>query len=87
MQEWFGRKIRIVTDYNGIGKIQYLVANAGYTMLSTDYTDVVTAYVLVKPSEQEELIKKVTEATSGRADISIEEELWFAQNHGEVILF
>lgn len=83
----FGRKIRIVTDYNGIGKIQYLVANAGYTMLSTDYTDVVTAYVLVKPSEQEELIKKVTEATSGRADISIEEELWFAQNHGEVILF
>ncbi len=83
----FGRKIRIVTDYNGIGKIQYLVANARYTMLSTDYTDVVTAYVLVKPSEQEELMKKVTEATSGRADISVEEELWFAQNHGDVIIF
>ena len=83
----FGRKIRIVTDYNGIGKIQYLIANAGYTMLSTDYTDVVTAYVLVKPSEQEELMKKVTEATSGRADISVEEELWFAQNHGDVIIF
>lgn len=83
----FGRKIRIVTDYNGIGKIQYIVASAGYTMLSTDYTDVVTAYVLVKPSEQESLIKKVTEATSGRADISVEEELWFADNEGEVILF
>ena len=83
----FGRKIRIVTDYNGIGKIQYIVASAGYTMLSTDYTDVVIAYVLVKPSEQENLIKKVTEATSGRADISVEEELWFADNEGEVILF
>ncbi len=83
----FGRKIRIVTDYNGIGKIQYLVANAGYTMLSTDYTEVVTAYVLVKPSEQESLIKKVTEATSGRAEISVEEELWFAENNGEVLLF
>ena len=83
----FGRKIRIVTDYNGIGKLQYIVASAGYTMLSTDYTDVVTAYVLVKPSEQEELMKKVTEATSGRADISVEEELWFAQNHGDVIIF
>ena len=83
----FGRKIRIVTDYNGIGKIQYIVASAGYTMLSTDYTDVVIAYVLVKPSEQENLIKKVTEATSGRADISVEEELWFAENNGEVILF
>lgn len=83
----FGRKIRIVTDYNGIGKIQYLVATAGYTMLSTDYTDVVTAYVLVKPSEQEGLIKKVTEATSGRAEISVEGELWFAENLGEVLLF
>ena len=83
----FGRKIRIVTDYNGIGKIQYLVANAGYTMLSTDYTEVVTAYVLVKPSEQESLIKKVTEATSGRAEIFVEEELWFAENNGEVLLF
>ena len=56
-------------------------------MLSTDYTEVVTAYVLVKPSEQESLIKKVTEATSGRAEISVEEELWFAENNGEVILF
>ena len=83
----FGRKVRIVTDYNGIGKIQYIVASAGYTMLSTDYTEVVTACVLVKPSEQESLIKKVTEATSGRAEISVEEELWFAENQGEVILF
>lgn len=83
----FGRKIRIVTDYNGIGKIQYLAANAGYTMLSTDYTEVVTAYVLVKPSEQESLIKKVIEATSGRAEISVEGEVWFAENNGEVLLF
>ncbi len=83
----FGRKIRIVTDYNGIGKLQYIVASAGYTMLSTDYTDVVTACVLVKPSEQESLIKKVTEATSGRAEIFVEDELWFAEHDGEVILF
>lgn len=83
----YGKKIKIVTDYNGIGKIQYLVATGGYTMLSTDYTDVVTAYVLVTPSEQDGFIKKVTEATSGRAEISEEEELWFADNDGEIILF
>ena len=83
----YGKKIKIVTDYNGIGKIQYLVATGGYTMLSTEYTDVVTAYVLVTPSEQEGFIKKVTEATSGRAEISEEQELWFADNDGEIILF
>lgn len=83
----YGRKLRIVTDYNGIGKLQYLVAAGGYTMLSTEYTDIVTARVLVTPSEQDALIKKVTEATSGKAEIEVEEELWFADNNGEVILF
>ena len=83
----YGKKIRIVTDYNGIGKLQYIVATAGYTMLSTDYTDVVTARVMVTPSEQEGFIKKVTEATSGRAQIEEEGELWFADNNGEVLLF
>ncbi len=83
----FGKKIRIVTDYNGIGKLQYIAATAGYTILSTDYTDVVTARVMVTPSEQGEFIKKVTEATSGRAEMEEEGELWFADNDGEVLLF
>lgn len=83
----YGKKIRIVTDYNGIGKLQYIVANNGYTMLSTDYTDVVTARVMVTPSEQDGFIKKVTEATSGKAEIEEEGELWFADSDGEVLLF
>lgn len=83
----FGKKIRVVTDYNGIGKLQYIVASQGLCMLSVDYTDVVTARVMVLPSEQESFIKKVTEATSGRADIEEEGELWFADNAGEVLLF
>ena len=83
----YGKKIRIVTDYNGIGKLQYIVATGGYTMLSADYTDVVTARVMVTPSEQDGFIKKVTEATAGRAQIEEEGELWFADNDGEVLLF
>lgn len=83
----YGKKIRIVTDYNGIGKLQYIVATNGYTTLSTDYTDVVTARIMVTPSEQESFIKKVTEATAGRAEIEEEGELWFADNGGEVMLF
>lgn len=83
----FGKKIRIVTDYNGIGKLQYIVASNGYTMLSTDYTDVVTARVMVLASQQDGFVKKVTEATSGKAEIVEEGELWFAENDGEVLLF
>ena len=83
----YGKKIRIVTDYNGIGKLQYIVATNGYTTLSTDYTDVVTARIMVTPSEQEGFVKKVTEATAGRAEIEEEGEVWFADNNGEVMLF
>ena len=83
----YGKKIRIVTDYNGIGKLQYIVATNGYTTLSTEYTDVVTARIMVTPSEQEGFIKKVTEATAGRAEIEEEGEVWFADNDGEVMLF
>ena len=83
----FGKKIRIVTDYNGIGKLQYIVATGGFTMLSTDYTDVVTARVMVLPSEQDGFVKKVTEATAGKAEIEEEGELWFADNDGEILLF
>ncbi len=83
----YGKKIRIVTDYNGIGKLQYIVATNGYTMLDTVYTDVVTATVMVLPSEQDAFVKKVTEATSGKAEIEEEGELWFADNEGEVLLF
>ena len=83
----YGKKIRIVTDYNGIGKLQYIVATNGYTTLSTEYTDVVTARIMVTPSEPEGFIKKVTEATAGRAEIEEEGEVWFADNGGEVMLF
>ncbi len=83
----YGKKIRIVTDYNGIGKLQYIVSSGGFLLLSVDYTDVVTARVMVLLSEQEAFIKKVTEATCGRAEIEEEGELWFADNAGETLLF
>ena len=39
------------------------------------------------PEYDRSFIKKVTEATSGRAEIEEEGELWFADNDGEVLLF
>lgn len=83
----FGKKLKVVTDYTGIGKLQYLAATGGYTVLSVEYTDVVTAYVLVVPETRETFIKKMTEATAGRAEISEEAELWFAENGQDVLLF
>lgn len=83
----YGIKMRIITDYTGIGKLQYIAATDGYTILSTDYTDVVTVRVMVTPSQKDGFVKKITEATSGRAVTEEEGELWFADQNGTVLLF
>ena len=46
-----GAKMMIRTDYTNLGKIQYLLAGAGITILDTEYTDGVCIHTMV-PSEQ-----------------------------------
>ena len=41
----YGTGMKIETDYNGIGKIQYILGKAGVTIQKSDYTDVVTLEV------------------------------------------
>lgn len=76
-----GEKYLVTTDYNGIGKIQYVVANIGAEITNTEYTDKVIIEILVKKERSDELLKKITETTNGRAiiekdcDLPIESEL------------
>lgn len=42
-----GIRILVDTDYNGIGKIQYLLGQRGITILSSEYTDKVSLEALV----------------------------------------
>lgn len=82
-----GRKLEIHTDYNGIGKIQYILAQQKITALDTVYTDKVTVEVMV-PLEKLELIQKeITENTSGAAKIQLGELAEFASLEGKIIVF
>ena len=83
----YGIPVTIHTDYTGIGKIQYITAQMELTTLSTEYTDSVDITVLVTPATQGAFLKKVTEATSARAQIEEKDPVWFASPNGEVILF
>ncbi len=73
-----GRKLAIGTDYNGLGKLQYLIAKEGLTILDTVYTDKVGLSLMVPIEEVQSFEKKVTEATNGNADISWGEEVLYA---------
>lgn len=83
-----GRKLTIHTDYNGIGKLQYITAQMEIVVIDTQYAEDVTMLLAVAEGECEALVKKITEATAGQAVIEgMDAFLSFAVADGEVLLF
>ncbi len=83
-----GYRIIVDTDYNGIGKLQYVVAQLEASVLDTLYTDKVQMVFLVPSALADKARKEVTEATSGQAAITQEkEEVYFAEIEKEVVVF
>jgi len=73
----YGCELSIATDYNGVGKILYLLGQRGLEPLDSAYTDTVTLTVLVPIEDENSLIKEVTEATGGKAQIEKINERYF----------
>jgi uncharacterized YigZ family protein len=82
-----GSLLEIRTDYNGIGKIQYLLGQRGLTITDSKYTDTVLVQTLVPESQVAELREAITEATNGRAEFSGETKVCFAFLDGEPLIF
>ena len=70
-----GVRLSVGTDYNGIGKILYLLGSRGIEPLKSEYTDKVTLELLFPAVWKEMLVKELTEATAGRAVIEVLEEV------------
>ncbi len=82
-----GTRIGIRTDYNGIGKLQYLFGQKQIPMMDAEYAEKVYFAVLVPISRVQEITKAVTEATSGQAVIEEEGNLYYAVLDGEYVCF
>lgn len=74
-----GSELEISTDYNGVGKILYLLGQKGMEPLESSYTDTVTLRICVPVSEEQALIHEITEATMGRATIVKVQELFYIE--------
>jgi len=86
MEKHAGYQITVYTDYNGIGKIQYIIGQMGIFTIDTEYAQAVTVRAAVQANEAERFIKKVTEATNGRAEIEKSEKLFYGVVDGEAVL-
>ena len=82
-----GFKLKITTDYTGLGKIQYLLGQRGIKTLDSSYTDRVELTVLVPEEEEEKLRADIMDGTNGQAVMETGDGCWFASIDGEIQIF
>lgn len=73
----FGVQLMIRTDYNGVGKIQYLLGSRNVVIQDSVYAADVEMTVLVPIEEYEKLCKELVEATNGRVGLEEVEKLYY----------
>ena len=82
-----GILLDVRTDYNGLGKIQYLLAQSGIPISGTDYTEQVVIHVAVPAGQKQEIGNALTEGTNGTAGLLWGKEVEFAVLDGKIKIF
>lgn len=82
-----GYRLKIGTDYTGLGKIQYLLGQRKIPVVQSEYTDQVTLSVLVSEEVEKGLVREITEVTNGQATMERERACSFADVDGEMLEF
>ena len=68
--------LRVTTDYNGVGKLQYLFGQREIPILDSVYEEDVTLEIAVLPEKLESIKKAILDNTSGKAEIIETELMW-----------
>lgn len=73
-----GFLLKMAADYNGIGKIQYILGKKEIPTIASEYGADVVLEVLVPEEEEEGLKEEITEGTSGRTVYQEEKAVLYA---------
>ena len=82
-----GFKLRIETDYNGIGKLQYLSRTLELHELDIQYGELVQMTLLVPEDQIDAVEKDITEQTAGKAQMEREEKVAYGMSGKEIVFF
>lgn len=74
----YGVELSVVTDYNGIGKIQYILGQLGFEIKESEYSDIVRLTLVVPYEDKAMLCRELTEATAGKAQIEEKGKYYYA---------
>ena len=78
IEKHHGISLQVTTDYTGIGKIQYILAQNNIPIADSIYGENVSIQVVVPAQQQEKIEKELIEGTNGKAEIDWEKEVVFA---------
>jgi uncharacterized YigZ family protein len=82
-----GILVDIKTDYNGLGKLQYITAQKEIPVLDTEYAERVFMHLVVPLSRKEEVVQAVVEGTNGAAAVECGKKVEFALIENKIKLF
>ena len=72
-----GIRLTVGTDYTGLGRLQYMIAQKNLTIINTLYTEKVELLLMVPIEEKEKVEQEIIEVTGGKADISWGEQVLY----------
>lgn len=67
LEKSLGTEYTITTDYNGIGKIQYILAKNNIYIIDTLYTHIVEVKAMLPSHLEKTIVEEITEGTGGKA--------------------
>lgn len=82
-----GKLLIICTDYNGLGKLQYLFAQNDISIRNTEYGAAVQMEVLIPSEKVQSIEKSIIEVTSATAKMEWKEDVIYAVCNKEIIIF
>ncbi|MCR5691171.1 MAG: YigZ family protein [Eubacterium sp.] len=85
MEQKEGIPLKVQTDYNGIGKLQYLARSLDLKEMDTQYGETVTTTLLVPRDDLEKVEKEITEQTAGKALLDAQDMIKYGLVDGQVV--
>lgn len=82
-----GTRLIVNTDYNGLGKLQYLFGLKQLTVCDTEYAADVTLTVLVPVAQKEAVYKSIVEQTNGTACLEWDADIRYAEVDKQIMIF
>ncbi len=79
-------KVMVTTDYQGLGKLQYIAAKCSVPVTGTDYSDSVKITILCNEDQLKDIERQMQEVTSGSASFEIISPVIYTEADGEVVL-